>query len=192
MKIDWKILGIVILIAILIFSNTNICNNRIEDNSRDTISTITRTDTVVLKEYFTDTITVTKYDVKYDTVYLDSSKYVKSYTVVTDSLINIEIDAYAKSNVDSFVVRYTPKFPITITKFITNDTEIVLEEKKKVEVYAGIMLSGGTESFGFAPVVHFKTRRDHLITLGYDLARKEFAFGYGLKIRFKNKYKKLL
>jgi YbbR domain-containing protein len=191
MKIDYKIIAILALFLYIIVGQ-NICNNPAVD-TRDTISSITTYDTITEYEYNYIKKDTTIYNIKYENITINpntdsATSIVESSTTLEDTLIDIGVRAYSVAPVDSFKITYTPKFPITITKFITKETETVLEEKAKMQVYAGLILSGGRNSFGFAPTLLFKTPREHIVSLGYDLARNEINFGYSIKIKLgKNK-----
>lgn len=197
MKIDIKILAIVGLFAYILLSNI-LCNNRMfnisgVEDSIDTISVITNIDTVtkIVHDTIEREVIVYQDKIVHDAVYYNDStpSVVRSTTTHSDSLVDITVEAYSETPVQSFNIKYTPKFPIYITKFITKESEVVLEEKAKFKVFVGASVMGSKNSFGFGPLAHFKARRDIIYTLGYDLIQEEVQVGIAAKISFKRKYK---
>lgn len=164
------------------------CNPGGEVPSQDTVSVTTTTkieyDTVYTPNDTIQLPPVTK--VVHDTIWMkDSTPVVQSSFTHEDSLIYSEVKAYSSAPVDSFHYEYKPKFPIYITKTITNDKEVVLENKPRFQVYAGATVGGSANSFGFTPMVQFKTRRDIIYTAGYDVVQNEVQVGILKKISFK-------
>jgi hypothetical protein len=190
---DFTIKDALIIIAILYILFNHACggfSGAKSDITRDTISSITTIDTfTVIKQSPPDTVEIVKYihDIKHDTIFstIGGTPTIESSIIHEDSLIYAEIKNYGKSISDSIKFEYRPKFPITITHFITKETETVLEEKPKIEIYGGILTGGSTNSFKFGPLVHFKSRRSIIYSAGYDLLNKEISLGITAKISFK-------
>jgi hypothetical protein len=153
----------------------------------NTSDTITQVDTVTVTGqtvYYPSPYEIIHHDTAYRTVdtakivsnYLDENKY--KLLIVDDTNARIELFATVQYNLLKEYRTDAVYYPHT--KTITNTEYITTPKRNKM--LGGLILSGNAQSFGAAPVLGLKTKKDNIFLAGYDVLNGTIQVGYMAKI----------
>ena len=172
----------IVILLIYIGSCTHRGKCKTETITKDSIITVHTVDSFPVEGktvYYPSPYEVVKYDTTFKDV--DTLKIIQNYLTenkytfnINDSTGNIDVFLSVKYNQ---LANYSWKgYFKTYTKTIT-DTKYI-QSVKHNKLLVGLVLSGNADRFGAAPVAGFKTKKDNVFLVGYDVINKEYKVGY--------------